>query len=134
MNAITKATSVAVLVTLGLALTAGAAELPPATQVLKESGVSAGLAVVVGTTDGKLEADLTRGGADKAAWVRMQTVAEILRLEKDGKPFMINGKPYTSNFQRIADQEPADAGRMLVHGLALSDEVPDANWKCKEQG
>jgi len=62
MNVITRTASVAVLVTLGLALGARAAELPPAAQVLKETGVSAGLAVVVGTTDGKLEASLTNGG------------------------------------------------------------------------
>jgi hypothetical protein len=41
---------------------ANAADLPPAAQVLKETGVPAGLAVVVGTTDGRLEADLTDGG------------------------------------------------------------------------
>jgi len=62
MNAITKATSVAVLVALGLALRAHAAELPSSSEVLKETGVSAGLAVVVGTTDGKLEADLAANG------------------------------------------------------------------------
>gem|GEM_PF-1573908 len=96
---------------------ARAGEWPAAAQVLKETGVSAGLAVVVGTTDGKLEADLTRGGADKAAWVREQTVAEFIGgLDRDGKP-------RTWNYQRIADQEPAAAGRMLVHGLALSDEA-----------
>lgn len=39
---------------------AHAAELPSAAEVLEETGVSAGLAVVVGTTDGKLEADLAR--------------------------------------------------------------------------
>jgi outer membrane protein assembly factor BamB len=38
------------------------AELPQAAQVLKETGVSAGLAVVVGTTDGALEAELTNEG------------------------------------------------------------------------
>jgi len=37
MNAITRAMSGAVLVTLGLALAAHAAELPPAAQVLKET-------------------------------------------------------------------------------------------------
>ena len=41
---------------------AQAAELPSAAHVLKETGVSAGLAVVVGTTDGSLEAELTNGG------------------------------------------------------------------------
>ena len=41
---------------------ANAAELPKAAEVLKETGVSAGLAVVVGTTDGALEADLTNNG------------------------------------------------------------------------
>jgi outer membrane protein assembly factor BamB len=44
---------------------AGGAERPTAAQVLKESGVAAGLAVVVGTTDPGapgLEADLTNGG------------------------------------------------------------------------
>jgi hypothetical protein len=34
----------------------------PATQVLKESGVTAGLAVVIGTTDGALEAGLIHEG------------------------------------------------------------------------
>jgi outer membrane protein assembly factor BamB len=37
-------------------------ELPPAAEALEESAVSAGLAVVVGTTDGVLEAELTNGG------------------------------------------------------------------------
>jgi len=60
MDARTKALSVAMLVTLSLALAAGAAELPPAAQVLKETGVSAGLAVIVGTTDGALESELAR--------------------------------------------------------------------------
>jgi hypothetical protein len=41
---------------------ARAAEWPAAAQVLQETGVSAGLAAVVGTTDGALEADLTNGG------------------------------------------------------------------------
>jgi hypothetical protein len=100
----------------GLLLTclAHAAELPSAPEVLKETGVSGGLAVVVGTTDGKLEADLTRGGADKAAWVQVQAVAEFIGgVDKDGKP-------RTWNSPRIADQEPAAAGRMLVHGPACN--------------
>jgi hypothetical protein len=45
-----------------LLLSAPAADLPSATQVLEESGVSAGLAVVVGTSDGELEAAPTNGG------------------------------------------------------------------------
>ena len=53
MNAITKATSIAVLVTLGLALAAGAAELPSAAQVLKATGVDAGLAVAPCRTAGR---------------------------------------------------------------------------------
>jgi outer membrane protein assembly factor BamB len=50
---------------LGLLMTAAqawAVNAPTAQQVFKETGVSAGLAVVVGTTDGALEADLTNDG------------------------------------------------------------------------
>ena len=35
---------------------------PTADDILRQTGISAGLAVVVGTTDGTLEADLTNGG------------------------------------------------------------------------
>jgi outer membrane protein assembly factor BamB len=41
---------------------AQAAEFPPAGDLLHQTGVRAGLAVVVGTTDGALEADLTNDG------------------------------------------------------------------------
>jgi outer membrane protein assembly factor BamB len=41
---------------------ATAADRPEAKRVLEEAGVRAGLAVVVGTTDGALEAELTNGG------------------------------------------------------------------------
>ncbi len=51
-----------VVVLLVLVGQARAADWPAAAQVLKETGVSAGLAVVVGTSDGALEADLTNGG------------------------------------------------------------------------
>jgi outer membrane protein assembly factor BamB len=62
---------------------APAAPAPTAEQVVKEIGVTAGLAVHVGTTDGALEADLTNNG-----------------------PSTISGQ-----------------GKMLVQGLALSDEA-----------
>jgi len=39
-----------------------AGELPPASKVLNETGVAAGLAVVVGSTDGQFEAGLTNDG------------------------------------------------------------------------
>jgi len=56
--------SAAVVLAAGLALMndARAAELPSAAQVLKETGVSAGLAVHIGTTDGAWEVELTNGG------------------------------------------------------------------------
>lgn len=51
-------------IAIGLALVGQvrAAELPHAAQVLNQTGVSAGLAVVVGTIDGRLETELTNGG------------------------------------------------------------------------
>jgi outer membrane protein assembly factor BamB len=45
-----------------LVSTAGASPAPPADEIIRRTGVSAGLAVVVGTTDGALEAELTNGG------------------------------------------------------------------------
>ena len=102
MNIITKAMSVAVLVTLGLALGARAAELPSAAQVLKETGVDAGLAVVVGTTDGVLEAALTRG---QGQWVSFEDT-QVDRWHN-----------------RYVDQPPVEGGRLLVQGLALSDDA-----------
>jgi outer membrane protein assembly factor BamB len=63
MNKAIEVSGVAVMVSaLALVGQARAAEWPAAAQVLKEAGVSAGLAVVVGTTDGVLEADLTNDG------------------------------------------------------------------------
>jgi HEAT repeat protein len=102
MNDITKTTSVAVLVTLGLTLGARAAELPPAAQVLKATGVDAGLAVVVGSTDGALEAALTRG---QGQWVSFH--------DTQVDPW----------HKRYADQPPAEGGRLLVQGLALSEDA-----------
>ena len=52
----------AVLLLLAATCSLGAAGFPSAVDVLKETGVSAGLAVVVGTTDGALEAELTNDG------------------------------------------------------------------------
>jgi hypothetical protein len=61
MNTASEAFGIVVMVS-ALVGQARAAELPAAAEVLKETGVSAGLAVVVGTTDGALEADLANGG------------------------------------------------------------------------
>jgi outer membrane protein assembly factor BamB len=55
----------ACLTVLALLCPALGADLPLAAQVLKETGVSAGLAVVVGTTDGTLEADLALAGGGR---------------------------------------------------------------------
>ena len=57
-----RATVLLLIAAIGLPSLARAADAPTAAQILKETGVSAGLAVVVGTTDGVLEADLTNGG------------------------------------------------------------------------
>jgi outer membrane protein assembly factor BamB len=63
MNKAIKIFGVAVMVSaMALVGQARAADWPAAAQVLDQTGVSAGLAVVVGATDGKLEAELTNGG------------------------------------------------------------------------
>jgi hypothetical protein len=62
LGAAVRPAKIAVLCLLLSAPAVQAAEMPAATQVLKETGIGAGLAVVVGTTDGALEAELTNDG------------------------------------------------------------------------
>ena len=59
-SALGKATAVVVACVVSAAVALAAA--PPAEQVIRETGATAGLAVVVGTTDGALEAELAQGG------------------------------------------------------------------------
>jgi len=92
------------LVGLLAAGSAQAAEMSPAAQVLKDAGVAGGLAVVVATTDGALEAELAarphmlvQGLAlsDEAADRARRHIIErklngrapVRRLEGDGLPY-----------------------------------------------
>jgi hypothetical protein len=75
---------------------------PTAQAVIEASGVEAGLAVVVGTTDGALEAELTAGS---------------------GQSVFIGVEAMTYGRSRLVDGDPAAGGRLLVQGLALSDEA-----------
>ena len=123
------------LAVLALAAQVRAAELPPAAQVLKESGVSGGLAVVAGTTDGALEAELARAKlvVQGLALSDQAALAARKRLLADG----IHGRatiqvvaaadrlPYADNFINLLvvaggawDRE--EALRVLApHGVAL---------------
>ncbi|MGD0897033.1 MAG: PQQ-binding-like beta-propeller repeat protein [Thermoguttaceae bacterium] len=104
----------------------------PAEQVVKETGVSAGLAVVIGTTDGKLEAGLANGGkmlvqglalSDEAALRAREHIAgkKLYGLASVEKRDRLDALPYASRIANLL--VIGDLGAAEKAGLTWNESI-----------